>query len=183
MKIRFILTALILSVISCYGQKIKWQKVDQSYYGMKYELPKDWAIDGFGTSSVCHCAGTINTGNSSKKNEIQMVAYPALSDSALYNGMRTEVWDWKFVENENRTTYKAKSLTFEKTISKWNGENTRLGLEPDFEVWRFTTAFKNQHYVIYFWAAKKILSRNEKMILEILNRFKAVNAGSDSEYW
>ncbi|NOQ72940.1 MAG: hypothetical protein GQ574_13105 [Crocinitomix sp.] len=184
MRLILIFTASILLSITSYGQK-KWQKIDQSGYGMKYELPKDWEIDGFSTSSVCHCAGTINSVNRFSKNEILMVAYPALSDSALYNGMRTEAWDWKFAENDERTTYKAKSLTFEKTVSKWMPESPQDDYDEyeGYEVWRFTTAFKNQHYVIYFWAAEKVLSKNEKRLLEVLNRFKAVKVGSNSEYW
>ncbi|MFT5824103.1 MAG: hypothetical protein ACI8ZM_005369 [Crocinitomix sp.] len=184
MKLRLIFTTIILLSITTYGQK-KWRKIDQGDYGMKYELPKDWDIDGFSTSSVCHCAGTINSINRFSKNQILMAAYPALSDSALYNGMRIEVWDWRFEESDARTTYKSKFLTFEKTVSKWMPEATEDDYDEyeDHEVWRFTTAFKNQYYVIYFWAAKKVLSKKEKMLLEILNRFKAVKAGSNSKYW
>jgi hypothetical protein len=182
MKILLVFTALILTSITCFGQKTKWQKVDQSYYGMKYELPDNWAIDGFGTSSVCHCAGTINSGKV-KKNEIFMAAYPALSDSAIHDGMRTQVWDWEFVDTNVRTTHRTKSLIFEKTVSKWTTFRTDQFRFEDSEVWRFTTSFKNQYYVLYFWADPKVLPKNEKLILEILNRFKAVKVGKDAKYW
>jgi hypothetical protein len=70
MRIILIFTAIFLASINSYGQKAKWQKVNQSGYGMKYELPDDWEIDGFKTSSVCHCSGTINSVDRFSKNEI-----------------------------------------------------------------------------------------------------------------
>jgi hypothetical protein len=48
MKKLLLFSLLSLFVCDVYAQG--WRKIDQSFLGMKYKLPKSWTIDGFGYS-------------------------------------------------------------------------------------------------------------------------------------
>lgn len=43
---------------------------------MKYELPKNWEVDGFSSSSVRDCTRTINIGDLYGDDKLYMIAYP-----------------------------------------------------------------------------------------------------------
>ena len=159
-----------------------WQKVDQKHYGMKYELPVGWEIDGFGWSrdwesvgsAVCDCSGTINIGNRWEEDEIYMVVYPTKYKDSLENSKRVRVWDMVFQEKGPQRTHKTGHCLFEMQAGKWQGDvNKRF---QDDEVWRAKTTAKKQHYVLYFWADPSVMEENEETIFRIIDSFHPVKA-------
>lgn len=165
----------------------EWQKVDQSYYGCKYELPKDASIDGFGGedweqvgSSVCDCAGSINSFPNSSFNpskDVVMVLYVSRYKDSLQNDKRMHVWDMKFADTQKKSKLvtKKNKIAFEKKISTW-AEGTEQEGYKDAEVWRFTTEGKGQYYMLYFIALPTIMRKNEKNILRVLDSFTIMKA-------
>lgn len=162
---------------SLYAQpEQKWTAVDQGHFGMKYELPENWEIDGFSSSSVCDCFGTINIGNRFSDEEVFMVVYPVKNKASLTDEKRTHVWGKHFQEQEEQTSHKIEKLVFVQTISHWITGAASGNIDTKTEVWRFITTWKKQHYVFYFWARKEVMAKNKATIFEILKRFKPVKA-------
>lgn len=173
-----IIIGLLLAHLGLFAQK--WRKVDQSYYGMTYKLPASWERDGFGAdddwestgSSVCHCAGSINIGNRFEDDEIYMVVYPTKLKDSLNAPKRLKVWQMVFDTLGTKSKVQTKTLTFEKTVSKWTADTGQDF--PDAEVWKLTTAQKGKYYVIYFWAKPEVIKKNAGIIQQILESFKPV---------
>jgi hypothetical protein len=166
----------------CYAQK--WKNIDQKYYGMKYKLPANWAIDGFGQdddwdangSSVCECAGTINTFRRFEKDEILMVAYPFenTKGEVLKDSKRMKVWDMQFDTSSIKKSFEitGKYARFQGNVGSWV-----KGTEEDgkvYEVWRLTTKYNKQSYVLYFWANPAIMEKEKKTIYSIVELFQPV---------
>jgi hypothetical protein len=159
----------------------KWETIKQDYFGMKYKLPDSWEIDGFGGndweetgSSVCDCAGTINIGNRFSEKEIYMVVYPSRQKDSIDNKKRRMVWDMEFKDTINSVQIKTKYCFFTKKVSKW-----KEGTEENYagsEVWQLKTSFKNQYYLIYFFAKPEVINENEPILIEIINNFQPVKA-------
>lgn len=171
-----ILIALLFSSIGVMAQSnVKWVSVDQPYYGMRYQLPEDWEVDGFSSSAVCNCPGTINIGDRYGENEVFMVVYPMKSENSFDSTKHTFVWSWQFQESTLQTKFKSEKLVFNQTKSSWKAETADTEEERLLEVWRFTTSFKNQYYVFYFWANAELMLKNETVIYEILHRFEPVS--------
>lgn len=159
-----------------------WRMVDQSGYNVKYKLPAEWEIDGFGGgfgswdeygSSVCGCSGTINYGPDRK---IGMVLYPyenSISETELMR-KRDYVWDYhyNFVGAIQQDNYTAKKITFSWSKSKWElpegASDEYMGMLDD-EVWYFTVNGENYGLVIYFWGDVDLMKKNEPTILKILD--------------
>lgn len=177
---------LIFSAISLFffysGFSQSWRKIDQTDYNMKYKLPKNWEVDGFGSgfnhwdeggSSVCSCSGTINFGPDRK---LGMVIYPTISTSDL--SKREYVWDYHFIPAVSLIydDYHTKTLEFEKTISKWELETIGSDYSEmlDDEVWKFTAKGLDYGFIIYFWANPDIMIKNKKTIYKILDSFVPV---------
>lgn len=176
MKILLIL--LVIFQLGLFGQK--WRKVNQKYYGMTYELPSSWEVDGFGSdddweqngSSVCDCAGSINIGNRFEADEIYMVVYPTKIKDSLNASKRLKVWEMVFDTSGAKSEVKTKNLSFQKISSKWT--KATADEYVDNEVWKLTTEFKNQYYVLYFWAKPSVMKKNASLINKILESFKPV---------
>ncbi len=154
-----------------------FKKVEQPELNVEYKLPESWEVDGFGSSfddwegtgsAVCSCGGTINFGYNRK---LGMVIYPVGSKSDKKK--RENIWHYHFVPEVKNTLYKTKSLTFKKTVSKWE---LPAGMEDgheilDNEVWNFTVNGSNYGFIIYFWGKKELIKENEKVIAKILDSF------------
>lgn len=178
MKPILVLVFTLLFMAHSFGQK--WQRVDQQYYGMKYELPKDWEIDSFGSdndwefggSSVCDCAGTVNIGNRYKEDEVYMVVYPSKYEDSLNATKRTMVWGMTFEDLSAEENYLADHCIFTRDSGRWSPEFT--GGFTDYEVWQFKTSGKGNYYVLYFWALPQAMKKHEKIIYHILDSFEPV---------
>jgi len=179
MKKALIIIILVFVSISLFSQN--WQNIDQKYLGMKYDLPEDWEIDGFGGgcgyweeygSSVCYCAGTINIGKRYSEKEIFMVVYPVQIKDSVNTIKRNMVWGMIFDENGSKSIIKTKKYTFEKNVSIWKPE-TDYPYSGN-EVWKLYTSSKNQYYIIYFWAKPEVMKENEKIIAQILESFRII---------
>jgi hypothetical protein len=180
MKSALVACFLIMASGSGYAQS--WQKVDQKHYGMKYELPASWEIDGFGWagdwehvgSAVCECSGTINIGNRFEEDEIFMVAYPTRYKDSLDAVKRNMVWGMVFDKNGKKFTCETNQCFFHVIESKWKGETN--GNDGDNVVWQLTTSGKGQYYLIYFWADQEVFKQNLKTIYRIIDSFRPVRA-------
>lgn len=180
MKSKTLFTIMFLFLgLSFSAQSQEWRKINQKYFGVKYMLPESWEVDGFGGddwesygSSVCQCAGTINIGNRFEEDDIFMVIYPTRENDSIDGWKRTHVWDMKFVNTGETEVVKTKHARFKKMVSKWKKETA--GDRADDVVWRFTTSYKRQHYVIYFWAKPETISENKELIEKILHSIKPV---------
>jgi len=169
-----VFTVSIFILTSCVFSQ-SWKNVDQSFLNIKYKLPSNWGKDGFGSdfgywddggSSVCDCAGTINSDYDTK---ISMVIYP--TDSKTDPLRREIVWDYKFVPSGNKQTVKAKKLTFEKEVSKWEllqGSDEYNKMLDDV-VWKLTVNMSNYGLIIYFWGDEEMMKENESTLLKILD--------------
>ncbi len=166
--------------VNCFAQT--WQVVDQSGYNVKYKLPDDWEIDGFGGgfgswdeygSSVCDCSGTINYGPDRK---IGMVLYPYDNTIAETDLMRKRdyVWDYhyKFVEAVPQDNYDAKKMNFTWSKSTWElpegASDEYMGMLDD-EVWYLTVNGKKYGLIIYFWGDVDLMQQNKSTLLKILD--------------
>ena len=178
---------ILCCTISLQGFGQKWQKVNQSFYGCKYELPPNASIDGFGSenweeigSAVCDCAGSINSFPKSSyepSQDVVMVVYATRYKDSLQVGKRMKVWDMQFADTDKKTKLitKKSKLSFEKKVSTWV-VGTAQEAYQDTEVWRFTVESKGQYYVLYFIALPKVMRKNESNILQILESFTIVKA-------
>jgi hypothetical protein len=174
-----LLILLMVLQLGLFGQK--WRKVNQKYYGMTYELPSSWEVDGFGAdddweqngSSVCDCAGSINIGNRFQPDEIYMVVYPTKIRDSVNASKRLKVWEMVFDTTGAKSEVKTKNLSFRKIVSKWTKETA--GEYADNEVWRLKAEFKNQYYILYFWAKPNVIKKNLCLLNKILESFKPVD--------
>lgn len=175
----------ILSLLIFFGiQAISaqtWRTVNQSDFNVKYKLPSDWEIDGFGGSfgewdeggsSVCDCAGTINFGYDRK---LGMVLYPFSNASAESEVMRKRdyVWDYHYIFSSkvNKPDYVTKKLTFTIAVSKWELPNDTKDYSEmlDDEVWFIMVSGKNYGLIIYFWGDSDLMKKNESTLYKILD--------------
>jgi len=165
---------LLFMLVGINGFSQGWQSVDQSGYNVKYKLPDDWSIDGFGGedwddygSSVCECSGTINFGGDNGK--LGMVIYPFNNKT---DGKRREkVWDYHFVDAELYQDIKTKKLTFRKEVSVWeltSGSDEYMGMLDDV-VWKLTAQSGKNGLIIYFWGDADLMQQNESNLLKILD--------------
>lgn len=162
---KFFLLALLLHTLSGISQE--WQKIDQSFFKMKYELPADWWVDGFGGddwdaygSSVCECAGTINGTDSPK---IRMVIYPS-EENGVADSKRQKVWSHVFQSSENEEQITAGKNKYSLTKSRWEDSDKE-------EVWQLITKKGKYYFIMYFWAEPAIMKSQEETILRILKSF------------
>jgi hypothetical protein len=181
MKTLYLLIAAILFTSSSLAQD--WQKVDQSEYGMKYELPKTWEIDGFGWSndwesagsSVCDCTGTINIGNRFTDEEIFMVVYPTRTKDSLKATKRQQVWGMTFRQTGGQDLLTTENCQFTRKIGVWDDPEPPLYYEGDI-VWQMKTKKHDQYYMLYFWAKQEVWEQHENTVAKIINSFRPVRA-------
>lgn len=169
-------TTLLLFSFTLPAQK--WIKVNQSYYGMKYKLPPDWAVDGFGFdnnwegygSSVCDCAGSINiSGNDS----LHMVIYPS-KKSGVDSLKRNRIWDYTFVVAKKIDDINGKNLIFETSTGYLTCEGCSEESTKDKYTIRYFGKFKSNYYFIYFYGSETYINKNQALIHSILGTFTGI---------
>ena len=163
-----ILILWLLPSLHAFAQK--WKKVDQSWMNVTYSLPAHWETDGFGSdgnnfdgtgSSVCECAGSINFGDD---RSIGMVIYPFNKNSDA--SRRMAVWDFRFKEVPNKSNFAAKAMSFEESLSVWEGEGDENMKQA--VVKRYISKRKGVNVIIYFWGQAEMMKANETSIKKIL---------------
>jgi hypothetical protein len=83
-----LLCMAILGIV--HGQSFKPEKVSLKYMGIRFEIPKDWRYDSYGSSSVCDCEGVILD---NLDRELRINVYTTDAEG-MKEPMRNSIWDY-----------------------------------------------------------------------------------------
>lgn len=149
-----------------HGQALKFQKVDLKYMGIKFEIPKDWRYDSYGSSSVCNCEGVI-LDNLDRELRINVYTTDA---AGMKEPMRDSIWDYGWdVAAAKPFTYSGASIVkFEGQIGQWADK------ADDHVVIRLDAHLGKQHARVFIFGPEGDMKIDEAVYKHFLETFEFV---------